>query len=153
MYSSSLSETHWSSMCNVSVLIAYYQAFLECAPSVHSTLDKYPRIPSPVIQFPTAEHFMMNDYMLELVTLVADLIGNSEKAETGLAESAVEFLSLQDHFHNMEAKCYICNRLIDVAVGIVSKQYKQYFLCPVYVIAMYLSLKYCDLAISKELQP
>ena len=50
----------------------------------------------------------------------------------------------------MEAKCYICNKSINVAVGIVSKWYKQYFLHPVYVIAMYLSLKYCNLAISKN---
>ena len=49
----------------------------------------------------------------------------------------------------MEAKHYICNKFIDVAVGIVSKWYKQYFLHPVHVIAMYLSPKYCNLAISK----
>ena len=46
-------------------------------------------------------------------------------------------------------KCYICTKFIDVAVGIVSKWYKQYFLHPVYVIAMYLSPNYCNLAISK----
>ena len=126
------------------------QAFLEYAASVQGTLDKYPRIPSPVIQFLTVEHFMMNDYMLELVTPVADLIVYLEKAETNLADIAVQFLTLQVHFDNMEAKCYICNKFIDVAVGIVSKQYKQHFLHPVYVIAMYLSPKYCDLAISKN---
>ena len=96
------------------------------------------------MQFPTAEHFMMNYYMLELVTLVADLIGYLEKAETNLADIAVQFLTLQVHFDNMESKCYICNKFIVIAVGIVSKQYKQYFLHPVYVIAMYLSPKYCN---------
>ena len=50
----------------------------------------------------------------------------------------------------MDAKCYIHNKFIDVAVGIVSKQYKQYFLHPVYVIAMSLSPKYCNLAIGKD---
>ena len=132
------------------MLIAYYQAFLEYAANVQGTLDKYPRIPGPVIQFLTVEHFMMNDYKLELVTMVADLIGYLEKAETNLANIAVQFLTLQVHFGNMEAKCYICNKFIDVAVGIVSKWYKQYFLHPVYVIAMYLSPKYHDLAIGKN---
>ena len=46
--------------------------------------------------------------------------------------------------------CYIHNKLIDVAVGIVSKWYKQYFLHPVYVIAMNFSPKDHDLAISKN---
>ena len=92
---------------------------------------------------------MMNDNMLELVTLVADLIGHIENAETNLADIVVQFLTLPVHFDNMEAKCYICNKFIDVAVGIVSKWYKQYFLHPVYVIAIYLSPRYCDLAISK----
>ena len=44
-------------MCKM--LIAYYQAFLEYAAGVHGTLDEYPRIPSPVIQFLTTEHFIM----------------------------------------------------------------------------------------------
>ena len=57
------------------MLIAYYQAFLEDAAEAHGTLDKYPKIPSPVMKFLNAEHFMMIDYMLALVTLVADLIG------------------------------------------------------------------------------
>ena len=91
------------------------------------------------MQFLNAEHFMMNDYMHGLVTPVADLIWYLEKAETSLANIAVQFLSLQVHFDNMEAKCYIHNKFTDVAVGIVSKWYKQYFLYPVYVIAMYLS--------------
>ena len=79
-----------------------------------------------------------------------DLIGYLEKAETNPADITVQFLTLQVHFDNMEAKCYICNKFIDVAVGIISKWYKQYFLHPVYVIAMYLSPKYCNLAISKN---
>ena len=125
MYSfQSLCETHWYSICKVCMLIAYYQAFLEYAANVQGTLDKYPRIPGPLIQFHTVEHFMMNDYMLELVTMVADLIGYLEKAETNIA---VQFLTLQVQFGNMEAKCYICNKFIDVAVGIVSKWYKHYF--------------------------
>ena len=73
-----------------------------------------------------------------------------EKAETNLANIVVQFLTIQVHFDIMEAKCYICNKFINVAVGIVSKWYKQYFLHPVYVIAMYLALKYCNLAISKN---
>ena len=74
MYSfQSLCETYWYSICKVCMLIAYYQAFLEYAVSVQGTLDKYPRIPGPVIQFLTVEHFMMNGYMFELVTMVADL--------------------------------------------------------------------------------
>ena len=145
----SVCETCWYSMCKVCMLIAYYQAFLEYAARVQGILDKYPRIPSPVIQFLTVEHFMMNDYMLELETPVADLIGYLEKAETNLVNIAVQFLTLQVHFDNMEAKCYIHNKFIDVAVGIVSKWYKQYFLHPVYVIALYLSPKYHDLAITK----
>ena len=132
------------------MLIAYYQAFLKYAADVQGTLAKYPRIPGPVIQFLTAEHLMMNDFMLELVTLVADLIGYLEKAKSNLANIAVQLLTLQVHFDNMEAKCYIHNKFIDVAVGIVSKWYKQYFLHPVYVIVMYLSPKYCDLAMSKN---
>ena len=87
------------------------------------------------MQFLNAEHFMMNGYMLELVALVADLIGYLEKAETNLANITVQFLTLQVHFDNMEAKHYICNKFIDIAVGIVSKWYNQYFLHPVYVIA------------------
>ena len=121
--------------------IAYYQAFLEHAAKVQGTLDKYPKIPGPVMQFLNVEHFMMNDYMLELVTLVADLIGYLEKAETNLANIAVQFLTLQVHSDNMEANHYICNKFIDIAVGIVSKWYNQYFLHPIYVIAMYLSPK------------
>ena len=93
---------------------------------------------------------MMNDYMLELVTPVADLIGYLEKAETNLADFAVQFLTLQVHFDNMEAKCYIHNKFFDITGGIVSKWYNQYFLHPVHVIAMYLSPKYNDLAISKN---
>ena len=133
--------------------IAYYQAFLEYAASVQGTLDKYPKIPGPVVQFLSVELFMMNDNMLELVTPVANLIGYLEKAETNLANTVVQFLTLQVHFDIMEAKCYICNKFIDVAVGIVSKQYKQYkqyFLHPVYVIAMYLSPKTHDLAMSEN---
>ena len=79
------------------MLIAYYQAFLKYAASVQDTLDKYPKIPSPVLQFLSAEHFMMNDNMLELVTLVADLIGYLEKAETNLANIVVQFPTLQVH--------------------------------------------------------
>ena len=146
----SLCETHWYSMCKVCMSIAYYQAFLEFAAGVQGTLDKYPNIPGPVMQFLNAECFMMNDYMLELVTPVADLIGHLEKAEANLANIAVQFLTLQVHFDNMEAKCYIHNKFIDVVVGIVSKWYKQYFLHHVYVIAMHLSPKYCNLAISKN---
>ena len=134
----------------VCMSIAYYRAFLEYTASVQGTLDKYPRIPSPVIQFLMVKHFMMNDYMLELVTQDADLIGYLEKTETNLANIAVQFLTLQVHFDNMEAKCYICNKFIDVALGIVSKWYKQYFLHPVYVIALYLSPKYHNLAINKN---
>ena len=63
-----------------------------------------------MIQFLTAERFLMNDYMLELVALVADLIGYLEKAETNIADIAVEFLTLQINFDNMEAKHYICNK-------------------------------------------
>ena len=120
----SLCKTHWYSMCKVCMLIAYYQTFLEHASKVQGTLDKYPKIPSLVMQFLTAEHFMMNDYMLELVTPGADLIRYLEKAKTSLADIAVQFLTLQVHFDNMEAKCYIHNKFIDVAVGIVSKWYK-----------------------------
>ena len=69
--------------------IAYYQAFLEYSADVQGTLDKYPRISGQVIQFLTAEHFMMDENMLELVTLVADLIGYLEKAETNLADIVV----------------------------------------------------------------
>ena len=69
--------------------IAYYQAFLKYAVGVQGTSDKYPKIPSPVLQFLCVEHFMMNDNMLELVTLVADLIGYLEKAETNLADIVV----------------------------------------------------------------
>ena len=105
------------------MLIAYYWTFFEHAANVQGTLDKYPKIPGPVMQFLNAEHFMMNNYMLELVTLVADLIGYLEKAETNLANIAVHFLTLQVHFDNMEAKCYICNKFIDIAVGLVSKWY------------------------------
>ena len=130
------------------MLIAYYQTFLEHTAIAQGTLDNYPKIPGPAMQFLNVEQFMMNDYMLELVRLVADLIGYLEKAETNLANIARQFLTLQVHFDNMEAKCYICNEFIDVAVGIVSN--KQYFLHPVYVIAMYLSPKYCNLAISKN---
>ena len=111
-------------------------------------MDKYPKIPGWVLL--SAEHFMMNDNMVELVTPVADLIGYLEKAETNLANIVVQFLTLQVHFDIMEEKCYIHNKFIGVAVGIVSKQYKQYFLHPVYAIAMYLSPKYCNLAISKN---
>ena len=146
----SLCETCWYSMCKVSMLIAYNQKFLKYAVDVQDTYDKYPRIPSPVIQFLTTEHFMMNGYMLELVTLVADLIGYLEKAETNLANLIVQFITLQVHFDNMAAECFIHNKFINVAVGIVSKWYKQYFLHPVYVIAMYLSPKYCNLSISKN---
>ena len=67
---------------------------------------------------------MMNDYMFELVTPVADLIRYLENTETNLADIAVQFLTLQVHFDNMEAKCYIHNKFIDVAVSIVSKWYK-----------------------------
>ena len=146
----SLYESCWYSMSKVCMSIAYYQAFLKYAASVQGTMDKYPRIPSPVIWFLTSEHFMMNDYMLELVTPVADLIGYLEKSETKLANIAVQFLTLEVHFDIIEAKYCICNKFIDVAVGIVSKWYKQYFLHPVYVIAMYLSPKYHDLAINKN---
>ena len=66
---------------------------------------------------------MMNNYMLELVTPVADLIGYLEKAEFNLVNIPVQFLTLQVHFDNMQAKCYIHNKFIDVAVYIVSKQY------------------------------
>ena len=127
--------------------IAYYQAFLKFSADAQGTLNKYPRIPCTVLQFLGAEHFMMIDNMLELVTLVADLIGYLEKAEINLTDIVVQFLTLQVHFDSMEEKCYICNKFIDVAVGIVSKQY---FLHPVYVIAMCLSPKYHDLAISKN---
>ena len=99
----SLCETHWYSMCKVCMSIAYYQAFLEHAAKVQGTLDNYPKIPGPVIQFLNVEHFMMNDYMVELVTPVADLIGYLEKEETNLANIAVHFLTLQVHFDNMEA--------------------------------------------------
>ena len=146
----SLCETLWYSMCKACMLIAYYQAFLEHAANVQGTLNKYPKIPDPVMQFLNVEHFMMNNYMLELVTPAADLIGYLEKAETNLANIAVHFLTLQVHFDNMEAKCYIHNKFIDIAVGIVSKQYDQYFLHPVCVIVMYLSPKYHNLAISKN---
>ena len=146
----SLCGTHWYSMCKVCMLIAYYQAFLKLSADVQGTLNKYPRIPGPVLQFLSGEHFMMNDNMLELVAPVADLIGCLEKAETNLANIVVPFLTLQVHFDIMEEKCYICNKFIDVVVGIVSKWYKQYFLHPVYVIAMYHSPKYCDLATSKN---
>ena len=47
----SLCETHWYSMCKVSMSIAYYQAFLEYSASVQGTLDKYPKIHSPALQF------------------------------------------------------------------------------------------------------
>ena len=86
------------------MLIAYYQVFLKHAADVEGTLDKYPKIPGPLMQFLNAEHFMMNDYMLEFVTQVADLIGYLEKAETNLANIAVKFLTLQVHFDNMKAK-------------------------------------------------
>ena len=123
--------------------IAYYQAFLKYAAGVQGTLDKYPRIPSPVIQCLTAEHFMMNDYMLELVTPVADLIGYLGKAETYLANIFVQFLTLQVHFDNMEAKCYICNKFIDVAVGIVSNSTSS---------TSYILFCHCNLSFSKILQ-
>ena len=58
-----------------------------------------------MIQFFTVEHFMKYDYVLELVTPVADLIGYLEKEETNLVDIAVQFLTLQVHFDNMEAKC------------------------------------------------
>ena len=67
---------------------------------------------------------MMNDYTFELVTPVADLIRYLENTESNLADIAVQFLTLQVHFDNMEAKCYIPNKFIDVAVSIVSKWYK-----------------------------
>ena len=82
--------------------IAYYQAFLKFSADVQGTLDKYPKIPSPVLQFLSVEHFMMNDNMLELVTLVADLIGYLENAETNLGNIVVQFLTLQVHLDNME---------------------------------------------------
>ena len=55
----------------------------------HYLVKLYSKIPSPVMQFRNAEHFMMNDCMLELVTLVADLIGYLEKTETNIANIAV----------------------------------------------------------------
>ena len=83
-----LCETCWYSMCKVCMSVAYYQAFLEHGANVQGTLDKYPKISSPVMQFLNAEHFMMNDHMLELFS---DLIGCLEKAETNLADIAVQF--------------------------------------------------------------
>ena len=50
----------------------------------------------------------------------------------------------------MEAKCYIHNKFIDVAVGIVSKWYKQSSYILFMSLQMYLSPKYHDLAISKN---
>ena len=75
------------------MLIAYYHVFLEYTATVQGTLDKYPKIPGPVLQFLSVEHFMMNDNMLELVTLVADLVQYLEKAETNLANIVVQFLT------------------------------------------------------------
>ena len=135
------------------MLIAYYQVFLKFSADVQGTLDKYPRIPGPVLQFLSVEHFMMNDNMLELVTPVADLIGYLEKAETNLANIVVQFPTLQVHFNIMEEKCYICNKFIDVAVGVVSKWYKEYFLHPVYVICNVSFSKISQSCHKLELQP
>ena len=139
----SLCETHWYYMCKVCMLIAYYQAFLEYADSVQGPLDKYPKIAGPVLQFLCVEHFMMNDNMLELVTPVADLIGYLEKAETNLANIVVQFLTLQVHFDIMEAKVYIHNKFIDIAVGIVSKWYK--------TVLLTFCLCHCNVSFSKNI--
>ena len=93
-----LCETHWYSMCKVCMLVAYYQIFLNYAAKVQGTLDKYPKISGPVMRFLNVEHFVMNDYMLELVTPVADLIVYLEKAETNLSNIAIQFLTLQVYF-------------------------------------------------------
>ena len=121
----SLCETHWYSICKVCISIAYCQAFLKYAVGVQGTLDKYPTIPGPLLQFLCGEHFMMNYNMLEFIASVTDLIWYLQKAETNLANIVVQFLTLQVHFDIMEAKCYICNKFIDVAVGILSKCDKQ----------------------------
>ena len=48
---------------------------------------------------------MMNDYLQDLGTPEADLIGFLEKTETNLAHIAVQFIMLEVHFNKMEMKC------------------------------------------------
>ena len=87
----SLYVTHWYSMCKLCMSVAYYQAFLCQCTGYFGQVSKDIWSSDTV---DTTEHFVMNDYMLELVTPVADLIGYLEKAETNLANIVVQFLTL-----------------------------------------------------------
>ena len=124
--------------------IAYYQT------SVQGTLDKYPKTPSPLMQFLNVEHLMMNDYMHELVTLVADLNGYLEKAETNLAYITVQFLLYRSTLITWKQSATSATSSLMLPLVLYPYSTKEYFLHPVYVIAMYLSPKYCHLAISKN---
>ena len=140
----SLCETCWYSMCKVYMSIAYYQT------NVQGTLDKYPKTPSPLMQFRNVEHLMMNDYMHELVTLVADLIGYLEKAETNLAYITVQVLLYRSTLITWKQSATSATSSLMLPLVLYPNSTKEYFLRPVYVIAMYLSPKCCHLAISKS---
>lgn len=146
----SLCETRWYSMTKVCLSIQYYKAFLEDVQLLSGTVEEYPQIRRDVLECINDRHFVDNKEVVEVISPIADLIGQLEKARTTVADIVVEFVKLHICYKKMQDREIHVNPFVKPAMDLLSKRYKQYFTDPIYIVALFLSPKYRDFSVSKH---
>ena len=89
-----LCESRWYSMTKVCLCITYYKQFLEEAAELSGTAEEYPKIKDEVLECINGCHFVNNKKVIEIISPIADLIGNLEKALTNICDIVLQFLKL-----------------------------------------------------------
>ena len=145
-----LCESRWYSMTKVCMSVSYYQEFLLQAIKNQGTSDLYPKMKEQVIMSITERHFLDNKDLVKIMSPLADLIGNLEKASTTLADIYVQFIKLHVYYKNMSLDLFYRNAFVSEAQKLLSKRSRQYFNDPIYAIVLFLVPMHRDFAVSKN---
>ena len=121
-------------MAKVCLSILYYKDFLQDAASKGGTSKEYPPIRVEVLQHINDRHFANNKELVTIIQPIADLIGELEKSKTNIAHIVVQFIKLHKYYIGL-AQCVLHqNPFVEEALHLLSKRYKQYFICEIYLL-------------------
>ena len=121
---------------------------MQDAASKGGTSKEYPPIRVEVLQHINNCHFADNKELVKIIQPIADLIGELEKSKTNTANIVVQFIKLHKYYIGLAQHVLHQKPFVEEALRLLSKWYKQYLVCEICPIALFLSPMYQDFAVS-----
>ena len=149
-YLESFCETRWYSVSKVFLSVNVYEpGFRHCLQYRESNRDS-PKIPRDVIDIINDRlHFGNNEACSALMTIVADTIAVIEHRKMTLGECLFNYLNLYQKTRSIRMNS-LYSDLKNHCISVIKSRFDEYFVGPVYALAMFLHPKYKSLASSKE---